>query len=290
MANELSGKPLYTPVMLCSHESGVRSSSGIKIDALALASGPADPDTLIICGGVHSHAFDDSKTIARIRQMSRNGRRVGAISGGVFLLAKMGLLHNQRFALHWIFRKAFADLYPNLTPSAENHVVDGNLLTCAGGIASFEFMLNIIAKDHGAFLSGQVADQFIFTPQTATAPPSVLYSRAGLNNRSVVAAVRLMEDRTEFPISMAELAESAGTSRRQLERLFKRFFGKGPSQFYRSLRLKRAHELLLHSNLSVTEVSFASGFQSPAYFSKLYRDEYNQPPVQTRQALARQFS
>jgi AraC-like DNA-binding protein len=64
--------------------------------------------------------------------------------------------------------------------------------------------------------------------------------------------------------------------------MYKRIFtltGKSPLDFIRSMRLKRAAQLLEKSNLTVAEVAYEVGFNNPKYFSKFFKAEYNFVPT-----------
>jgi len=76
-----------------------------------------------------------------------------------------------------------------------------------------------------------------------------------------------------------------GVSRRQLERLFKRYLGRVPTRYYLELRLRRARELLLQTDLSVMDITVACGFQSPPHFSKCYRGLFGYPPSMERRRV-----
>ncbi|MGX8009774.1 helix-turn-helix domain-containing protein [Mesorhizobium sp. ORM8.1] len=91
-----------------------------------------------------------------------------------------------------------------------------------------------------------------------------------------------MESNLTEPLLLDELAESAGLSRRQIERLFRRELGCSPSRYYLNLRLERAHLLLISSQLPVVEIAMGCGFVSASHFSKVYRDVYGCAPHQSR--------
>ncbi len=55
-----------------------------------------------------------------------------------------------------------------------------------------------------------------------------------------------------------------------------------PSTYYRTLRLKRAADLLAHSTLPVGEVALSSGFSIPSSFSRAFREAFGFPPNQVR--------
>ncbi len=87
-----------------------------------------------------------------------------------------------------------------------------------------------------------------------------------------------MERHIEAPLGIAAVADEIGLSTRQLERLFKLHLGTRPASFYAALRLDRARELLRLSDLSVTEIGAACGFQSPSHFSTAYGRQFGHPP------------
>lgn len=73
------------------------------------------------------------------------------------------------------------------------------------------------------------------------------------------------------------LAEAVGFSRMHLNRKVKALTGFTPVELIRVVRLNRAAELLL-TDASVSEVADRVGFDTPAYFSKVFKDHYNQTP------------
>lgn len=85
-----------------------------------------------------------------------------------------------------------------------------------------------------------------------------------------------MQDET---FSIEELGKEAGLSRSQLHRKIKALTDQSPSQFLRSLRLKRAHQLLEQQAATAAEIAYLTGFSSPAYFSKCFKDEYGISPT-----------
>ena len=93
-----------------------------------------------------------------------------------------------------------------------------------------------------------------------------------------------MESNIEDPISPAALATTVGMSTRQLERLARRYLGRSPKRYYMELRLQRARNLLMQTDMSVITVAIACGFTSPSHFSKCYRAHYGITPYRERGA------
>ncbi|MGD8310922.1 MAG: helix-turn-helix domain-containing protein, partial [Chromatiales bacterium] len=85
-------------------------------------------------------------------------------------------------------------------------------------------------------------------------------------------------------ISPSDLAKSVNMSTRQLERLFRRYLNRSPKRYYMELRLEKARNLLLQTDMSVINVALACGFTSPSHFSKCYRGHFNRTPYRERGA------
>jgi transcriptional regulator GlxA family with amidase domain len=56
-----------------------------------------------------------------------------------------------------------------------------------------------------------------------------------------------------------------------------------PTKYYLQLRLRRARELLVQSQMSITQIAISCGFQSTCHFSKSYRALYGRTPRSERQ-------
>jgi len=163
-------------------------------------------------------------------------------------------------------------------------VIDGNRITTAGGTASIDLMLKIIADDHGEDLANLVADQLIYTSIRTDQDTQRLSipTRIGVRHHKLGQVIRVMEQNIEEPISPAKLAKDVGMSTRQLERLFRRYLNRSPKRYYMELRLGKARNLLMQTDMSVINVALACGFASPSHFSKCYRAHYSTTPYRER--------
>ena len=75
-----------------------------------------------------------------------------------------------------------------------------------------------------------------------------------------------------------KLAHGAGVSRRHLNRKLRALTGQSVREFIRSLRMKRAAQLLQQQFGSVTEIAYEVGFQSIAHFAKVFRKQFGVSP------------
>ncbi|WP_220205952.1 helix-turn-helix domain-containing protein [Reticulibacter mediterranei] len=86
----------------------------------------------------------------------------------------------------------------------------------------------------------------------------------------------------DTPLTLHELADVAALSPNHFLRTFKQAFRQTPYQYIVSKRVERAQVLLLHSDLSVTDICFSVGFESLGSFSWLFRRRVGLSPDRFR--------
>lgn len=80
--------------------------------------------------------------------------------------------------------------------------------------------------------------------------------------------------------SIEQMSGKLGMSRVQLYRKTKDLFGMSPTDLLRSFRLRKSILILQHDGTTVSEAAYASGFSSPAYFAKCFKDEFGYTPTE----------
>jgi AraC family transcriptional regulator, carnitine catabolism transcriptional activator len=246
-----------------------------------------DARTVIVVSGFEPLARYTRAIGDWLKRLDRQGATLGGIDTGSFILAEAGLLADKRVTMHWEASAAFSERYPSIETSQELFEMDARRMTCAGGTASIDMMLDLIARDHGAELAAQVSEQFVLgrIRQRSDHQRMQIAARYGVHNRKLIQVIGVMEQNMEEPLSPDALAESIGVTRRQLERLFCSAMKDTPTHFYLGLRLTRARELLQQTDMSILAVCVACGFESPSHFSRTYRARFNTSPRQDRSAL-----
>jgi len=81
---------------------------------------------------------------------------------------------------------------------------------------------------------------------------------------------------------VAELAKAILMSHTQVYRKIKALTNKTPSQFIRSIRLQKGYDLLVTTDLNVSEIAYEVGFADPSYFSRTFQNEYGKTPSDIR--------
>ncbi len=284
IANRMAGADLYSWRILGEGGEWVTCSAGVRFALDADLDELDREDTLLVCGGIDVQGATTKRLLNWLRREARRGVKLGGLCTAGYSLAQAGLLDGRKATIHWENADSFEEEFEEVTLTKSVFVVDGGRMTTAGGTASIDLMLKIIADDHGEDLANAVADQLIYTSIRTDQDSQRLSTptRIGVRHPKLSQVIQAMEKNIEEPISPAILAKNVGMSTRQLERLFRRYLNRSPKRYYMELRLQKARNLLMQTDMSVINVALACGFASPSHFSKCYRSHYQTTPYRER--------
>ena len=284
MANRVVGQEVYQWTLASMGGHPVPASNGLALAPTVALADIGTAHIVLVCGGVEVEAACTADVTSALRRLAQRQMALGALCTGGYVLAKAGLLDGYKAVVHWENMTALEERFPKVVFSRQLFAIDRDRYTCTGGIAPLDLMLNIIQTHLGREIGPMISDQFILdrirNDQDRQHVP--LMARVGLFHENLIEAAALMEANLEEPLSLDEIASLVGVSRRQIERLFKRYVGEVPTKYYLDMRLRRARSLLLQTSMSVMEIALACGFQSPPHFSKCYRDLFGHTPSAER--------
>jgi transcriptional regulator GlxA family with amidase domain len=285
-ANILARRQCYRWITVGLSKAKVEASSGVAIEPAHSVQDAPVVNRIVVCSGGDADHLVADHAVAWIRKSLRGGARVGAVADAAFFLARAGLLDGHACTLHWTSQPAFVEAFPEIDLRRDLYVIDRRRFTSAGGVASLDMMLEIIATDHGAELAAGVAEWFMHSPLRSSIDRKLmpLRLRTGIQNELVLSAIAVMEEAVEERLRMADLGVRLGVSADKLERAFHAEVGVAPSAYYRRLRLRRAADLLAHSSLPVREVALACGFSSMSSFARAFREFKGHSPGATRRS------
>ena len=292
LANRLAGESLYSWRLIGEGGGHVTCSLGISLPVDGDLCETGRDDTILVCGGVNIERHSTKPVINWLRREARRGAKIGGLCTASHSLAAAGLLDGKRATIHWENQDSFAETFDEVVLTKSVFTVDGNRMTTAGGTSSIDLMLKIIAQDYGEELANSVADQQLYSSIRTDQDSQRLSvpARIGVRHPKLSKVIQMMEHYTEEPISPSALAADVGMSTRQLERLFRRYLSRSPKRYYMELRLQKARNLLMQTDMSVINVALACGFASPSHFSKCYRAHYNTTPYRERGSQSARLS
>lgn len=298
-ANRILEEPIYSSIILSAGGEAVVSAGNLKVPADYSVSTAPDLDGVFVVGDapVPQRGFDElvawlqkfaSTATNSLTDKNATPHLMGGIGTGTYLLARAGLLRGCRATIHWPYTSLLAEEFPETVVSSNLFEIDRYRLTCAGGNASVDMMLNWLGTRHGEALVTKLLDHFgldrLRGPTDHQRVP--LSARIGGGQPKLTEAVSLMEANYEEPLPTEEIARLVGVSRRQLERLFKQYLNSLPSRYYLELRLNRARHLLQQTSQSILQIGLSCGFSSGPHFSSAYRNHFNITPRDQRSMRA----
>ena len=279
-SNRQSNKQLFNWVIASPSGAVAKASNGVEVRADGDHAILQGCRMVFVCAGVNVRNNTDKNILNLVRRLDRNGAVIGAICTGTYVMAAAGLLDGRRCTIHWENIDGLSEEFPELEITNDLFEVDGTRVTCSGGTASLDMMLNLITQAHGAALAAEVSDQFIHDRirEPSDRQRMELRSRLGVSHPKLLSVVKTMEDNLEEPLAQTEIARMTKLSTRQLERLFRKYLNTTPTRYYLNLRLARARHLLRQTSMSILSVALACGFVSASHFSKCYRECYGCTP------------
>jgi AraC family transcriptional regulator, L-arginine-responsive activator len=209
---------------------------------------------------------------------------IGGVQGGVWWLARAGLLSGYRASVHWQDAPQFSEQFPEVIVSQHLYEVDGSRITSCGGTATLDLMITLVRHQHREEIATRISEELCLervrrTDERQRTPQA---ARLGAAQPKLTEALQLMEANVEEPLTSDEIADLVGVSRRQLERLFKQHLNALPSRYYLELRLGRARQLLQRSAKSIVQIGLSCGFSSGPHFSTAYRAHFGITPREER--------
>jgi len=170
--------------------------------------------------------------------------------------------------------------------TAEEYVIEG-LVLGADDYITKPFNLNLLKLRIYKFIEWTEKSHQTFSHKLDVSPSEITIT--SLDEKLIEKAIKVVEEHMSDTLFSVELlGESLGLSRGHLYKKLMIITGKGPSQFIRTIRLKRGCQLLQKSQLQIAEIAYEVGFNSPKIFRKNFRDEFGVTPSEYLRNVSQQ--
>lgn len=283
----------YQVTLVGERAGSVSSSSGMTFTvAHGYQDFDGDSDLLLVAGGPRYPDYQpEPALLAWLSQQAQGTARYGAVCNGVFLLAHAGLLQGREVTTHWDHTSRLASQFPDLSVRPDKIFVrDGKVFTCGGVSAGIDLCLALVAEDWGHELAAKIAERLIvymrrdggqsqYSPYLAAAPEEdTLVSRVW----------KYVSENIQVAMSIEEIADAVGVSRRTFSRAFAKHTHVTPSVFVDQLRVDHARKLLEDSDMPMKTVAFESGFNSATQMRMIFSRQINTTPRLYREGIRMQ--
>ena len=160
--------------------------------------------------------------------------------------------------------------------ASEEHQLEG-LSVGADDYITKPFNMEVLKLRINKIIEMNVKRQEIFNQDIKIEPSRITITP--LDRQLVEKAIQIVEDNiSETEFSVEELASSLNISRSYFYKKMIKITGKKPIEFIRTIRMKRAQQLLTESQMQVSEIAYTLGYNSPKVFSKHFKEEFNISP------------
>ncbi|WP_321340701.1 helix-turn-helix domain-containing protein [Breoghania sp.] len=263
----------------------VRSSSNLLLTPNTRIEDIEASDLLVVISsnGYRQHPTPENQRL--VMGLVRQSQTVVGADAGTWLLASTGLLDDQTVTMHWAVMSEFAETYPHVRISQENHLMEGKFWSCGGASSALDLTLAFITERFGPAKAFMASSMFMSDGTLHTDEERTPTAFSSPSRGRVEPIITIMTETLEHPLSLPALAERAHISPRSLNRLFRSELGMSPGHYYQQLRLSNARELSQNTDLDLREIAFRCGYADAASLTKAFRKVFGQPIRQYQKTI-----
>jgi len=231
----------------------------------------------------------DSPLVAWMRQKHTEGVVLAGVCGGVFLLAKTGLLAGRQATTHWAFSEQFAAQFPDVLTESDQMVIDyGDVLTAGGALAWADLGLRLTERFLGPTVMLDTARYMnVDPPGREQRIYGDFRPRTRHGDAAILEAQDWLATQRERSIAVADIARYARLEPRTFLRRFVKATGMKPSEYQQRLRVSRARELLEFSRASIEAIAANVGYNDVGAFRRVFRKIMGLTPSDYRRRFCR---
>ncbi|MFT3702525.1 MAG: two-component regulator propeller domain-containing protein [Agriterribacter sp.] len=160
--------------------------------------------------------------------------------------------------------------------TAEEQKLEG-FSTGANDYITKPFSFEMLQSRVKSLLVQQEAMRKLFQKQIEIKPGEI--SATPVDEQFITQAIEVVEkNMSEVAFSVEDLSRALCMSRVALYKKLLSITGKAPLDFIRTIRMKRAAQLMEKTQMTVSEIAYEVGFNNPKYFSKFFKKEFNKLP------------
>ena len=290
-ANEITASLAFAWVLLAETMEPVSSSAEVRFTPDQTLDAAGAVDQVYLLSPPTARFADIRHGPALLRRLDRAGVTLGAFSGGVFPLARAGVMAGHACSVHWCYEAAFKAEFPRIEATETVILRDRRRITASGAGAVFDLMLRLIEERLGRDTMTEVACWFqhpFVRDEDARqkVPVARLGGTADALPEPIREAIRLFDAHIEDPLRIPDVAAAVDMSERNFERLFKRETGQSPLRYYRLMRLSKARQRVLYSTDTLTEIAASVGYPRSGPMARHYAQAFGVSPQSERKALS----
>lgn len=284
IANRELGHVAFNRVLLTTDDYVATSSSGIPITPDEPLAARLFAPVVLVLSSYQPEKACRPDFLAWLRKQRRLGALICCVDTASYILAKAEVLGSNKVAVHRENLPGYQEILGNAALLDRLFAVDGDLFSSAGGTATLDMMLALIARFQGQFIADRVAYVLNYKPLSVEASTVEISGDGAITRveRRLARMIELMQSNLEHPLPITVVCKQSQVPPATGNRLFLRYFGTTPNRYYMRMRLERAQSLLTDSPLPISEIAAKIGFESASAFARSYQRHFGKLPSYTR--------
>jgi len=228
--------------------------------------------------------FNIPKLNKWLRMQHIKGSIICSACIGSFFIANSGLLDNKNATTHWAYSELFKQKFPNVRLNTDKILIDDGIITAGGVSAYMDLCLYLIEKIHSNKTATNLSNLLLIDKGRDSQKSYKTFSTIFLfDDEDIKKSIKWMKVNLKEQISNALLAKRLNISERTFTRKFKKALNTTPNTYLQNLRIEKAKELLVTSNLSFDNITSEVGFFNESSFRKLFKRETSLNPKKYRE-------
>jgi transcriptional regulator GlxA family with amidase domain len=263
----------------------VQSSCGAQILADHDWSVIPRADYVFVCSSRDIHpAAVSASLLKKLRSCHRHGGWVIGLGSSIFTLGQAGLLADRRATAHPAQLAALQSAFPATDFTVRPFVIDQRVVTCVGGDAVTDLMLDLLSRTFDPAIAETVRRYVLLKPERSEAFIASIGLRGSIENLDprLVRYIQVIEQTLSDPRPLPEVCAAIAVSPRTLSRLTQAAFACAPGALSARIRLDHAAGLLRSTPRELSDISDASGYSSAAHFSDAFHKRFRTRPGRYR--------
>jgi transcriptional regulator GlxA family with amidase domain len=208
-----------------------------------------------------------------ITRQYKQGAEIACLCHGSFLLAATGLLDGRKCVTHWGSVNLFRRMFPHVQLLPDEIFTDDHGMYCsAGAYSSLNLILHLVEKYEGRELAILCAKVFeIEIDRFSQSPFMIFHAYKDHHDQVVKQTQEYIEKHYAGKISVEELAQLSGLSRRNLERRFRKITYHSIIEYLQKVRIEAAKVMLEKKRVNIDEAMSRSGYSDLKSFRSTFK-------------------
>ena len=265
----------------------VTASCGLPVSPTAKLDFAKSWDYFVVAGGLLEETRHPPEWLLQaLCELHARNIPIITLCSGAFVAGNAGLLDGRHCAIHFTTRDEFRMRFPEAIPVIDKtYIKDGGIISCPGGTA-IDLAADLIRQHCGVVRVQKVLKYLLVDdhpqPVRKTKQNASLNAPEVYENELVSKIIAFMKHHLDSPIPLAEVADFAGVTFRQLNLIFTKCTGHSAAVYWRNMRLEQARKLMADSSNSIHAIASATGFSDASHLISWFRKQYGETPSSFR--------